>query len=215
MKPPTKRFRGRSYSSCGDADLLQLALAHDGDAVAHRHRLDLVVGDVDGRRAEVALELRDLGAHLHAELRVEVRERLVHQERGRLAHDRPAHRDPLALSAGERARLALEEGVEAEHPRRLLHPLVDLVLVHLLQLQAEGDVVVDGEVRVERVALEDHRDVAVARRDVVDDAVADLELTLGDVLEPGDHPERCRLAAARGADQDHELTVVDHRGSDR
>ena len=34
-------------------DLLQLALAHHGDAVAHRHRLDLVVGDVDGRRSEV------------------------------------------------------------------------------------------------------------------------------------------------------------------
>ena len=37
-------------------DLLQLALPHDGDAVAHRHRLDLVVRDVDRRRAEVALE---------------------------------------------------------------------------------------------------------------------------------------------------------------
>ena len=38
------------------------------------------------------------------------------------------------------------------------------------QLQAEGHVVVDAHVRVERVVLEDHRDVAVLRRDVVDDA---------------------------------------------
>ena len=38
------------------------------------------------------------------------------------------------------------------------------------QAQAEGDVVVDGHVRIERVVLEHHRDVAIARRHVVDDA---------------------------------------------
>ena len=36
--------------------LLQLAAAHDGHAVAHGHRLDLVVGDVDRCRVELALE---------------------------------------------------------------------------------------------------------------------------------------------------------------
>ena len=90
-------------------DLLELALAHDRDAVAHRHRLDLVVRDVDRRHAELVLQARDLGAHVHAELRVEVRERLVHQVGLGLAHDRAAHRDALALAARERARLALEE----------------------------------------------------------------------------------------------------------
>ena len=175
--------------------LLQLALAHHGDPVAHRHRLDLVVRDVDGGRAEVALELRDLRPHLHTQLRVQVGERLVHQECRRLAHDRAAHRDPLALTAGERARLPLEEALEAQDLRCLLDSLVDLRLRHLLQLQAEGDVVVDGQVRIERIALEDHGDVAIARGHVVDHAIADLEHALGDVLEAGDHPERCRLAA--------------------
>ena len=46
-------------------------------------------------------------------------------------------------------------------------------------------------------------------RALVDDLVADLELALGDVLEPGDHPQRGRLAAARRADEDHELAVGD------
>ncbi len=41
------------------AVLLEFALADDGDAVAHRHGLDLVVGDVDRRHAEVALDARD------------------------------------------------------------------------------------------------------------------------------------------------------------
>ena len=90
-----------------------------------------------------------------------------------------------------------------------LHAALDLVLRHLLDLQAEGDVLVHRQMRVERVALEDHRDVSVARRHVIDDPVADQEPAARDVLEPGDHPQRGRLAAARRADEDHELPVVD------
>ena len=163
MKPPTNRLTGRSYSSCGVVHLLQLALAHDGDAVAHRHRLDLVVRDVDRRHAEVVLQPRDLRAHLHAQLGVEVGERLVHQEGLRLAHDRAAHRHALALAAREVARLAIEQRLEVEDARGVRDALLDLVLRHLLDAQAEGDVLVHAEVRVERVALEHHRDVAVAR----------------------------------------------------
>ncbi len=37
---------------------------HDGDAGGERHRLDLVVGDVDRRLVEPLIELLDLGAHL-------------------------------------------------------------------------------------------------------------------------------------------------------
>ena len=112
------------------ADLLQQARAHDGDPLAHRHRLDLVVGDVDHRGAQALVEARDLGAGLHAQLRVEVGERLVHQEHRRLAHDRPAERDALALAAGELLGLALEQRLELEGRGGLVDPLVDVGLGH-------------------------------------------------------------------------------------
>ena len=48
MKLATKRFGGPLVDLERRADLLELAVLHHGDAVAHRHRLDLVVGDVDG-----------------------------------------------------------------------------------------------------------------------------------------------------------------------
>ena len=191
------------------SDLLELALPHDGDPVAHRHGLDLVVRHVDGRRSQIALETADLGAHLDAELRVQVRERLVHEEGLRIAHDRAPHRDALALAARERARLALEERLEPEDVGCLVHAPVDLVLLLALEPEAESDVVVDAQVRIERVALEDHRDVAVLRRDVVDDALADPDHALGDVLEAGHHAKSGRLAAAGRADEDHELPVLD------
>ncbi len=82
-------------------------------------------------------------------------------------------------------------------------------LLELAQLEAEREVVVDRHVRVERVALEDHRDVAVLRRHVVDDPVADEHPPVADVLEPG-HAAQCGgLSAARWPDEDQELPVLD------
>ena len=107
-------------------DLLEDSLAHHRDPVAHRHRLDLVVRHVDRGRAEARLELEDLGARLHAESSVEVRERLVHEERRRLAHDGATERDALPLPARKLLRLALEQLPELEDVRRLAHAPIDL-----------------------------------------------------------------------------------------
>ena len=56
--------------------------------------------------------------------------------------------------------------------------VVDLVLRHLLQLEPERHVVEHGHVRIQRVVLEHHGDVALLRRHVVDDAVADAHCSL-------------------------------------
>src|SRR4051794_36252585 len=96
-----ERVRGRLVDLARRADLLDFPFAHDGDAMAHRHRFDLVVGYVDRGRAERGLEFRDFGAGLDAEFRVEIGERLVEEKDGGLADDRAPDRDALALSARE------------------------------------------------------------------------------------------------------------------
>ncbi len=159
--------------------------------------------------SEPLLQLEDLGARLHAEGGIEVRERLVHQECLGLAHDRPAERDTLALPAGELLGLPLQHGVELERLRSALDAAVDLRLRQLLVSQAEGQVVVHGHVRIERIRLEDHGDVARSRRDVVHDPVADEDPAARDLLEAGEHPERRRLAAAGRPDEHEELAVLD------
>ena len=63
--------------------------------------------------------------------------------------------------------------------------------------------------RVERIRLEHHRDVALPRSDVVDDPLADEDPPLGHVLEPGEHPQRSRLPAAGRTDEDEEFPVDD------
>src|SRR5262249_32626514 len=88
------------------ADLLHNAAAHDDDAVAKRHRLDLIMGDIDRSRVESAVQLLELDTHLNAELRVEIGKRFVEQENLRVADDGAAECDTLALPAGKLSRLA-------------------------------------------------------------------------------------------------------------
>ena len=183
----------------GRGDLLEEPAPHHRNTVAHRHRLGLVVRHVDGRHTEVALDARDLGSHLDAELRVEVRERLVHEERLRVTHDRSSHRDPLALAAGERARLLLQRLREPENPCRFADATIDLVLREPAHLQCEAHVPMRIHVRIERVVLKDHRDVAILRRKVVHDLPVDLHRAGGDRLEARNHAERRRLPAPRWA----------------
>ena len=63
--------------------------------------------------------------------------------------------------------------------------------------------------RVERVVLEDHGDVAILRRIEIDHLVADADLAGGDILEAGHHAQQRRFAAAGRADQRDELAVLD------
>src|SRR6185503_15431382 len=74
-------------------------------------------------------------------------------------------------------------------------------------------VLANGEVGVERVALEHHRDVAVLGVEVVHHPAGDRDLAAGDVLEAGEHAQQRRLAAARRSDQHHELAVGNFEGN--
>ena len=91
------------------ADLLDQPRPQHHDAVGQRHRLDLVMRDIDHGNAERAVELGDLDAHLCAQFGIEIGKRLVEQKQLRMAHDGPADRDALALAAGKLARLALKQ----------------------------------------------------------------------------------------------------------
>src|SRR5262249_20791598 len=143
-----------------------------------------------------------------AELRVEVRERLIEQEDRRLAHHRARERDALALAAGELARLALEQMADAEKPGGPVDLLPERRSLDMLRLQRERDVVENGHVRVERVALEDHCDLPRARRQIVHNLAADQELAGARRLEARDHAQHRRLAAARRAQEHEELAVA-------
>src|SRR2546430_1186692 len=123
------------------------------------------------------------------------------------ANSAPFDLSRLALAARERARPFVQRLHEAKDAGRVCHPRLDLSLRKLPHPKREPHVPGRRHVGVEGVVLEDHRNVAIFRGNLVDDLAADPDLAVGDVLEPSDHAERAGLAAAGGADQDDELTV--------
>ena len=189
--------------------LLDATVVEQADPVRHRERLDLVVRHVDRGRAEPLLEALDLRAHRHAQLRVEVGQRLVHEERGRFADDRPGEGDPLALPAGELARSARQEVVHLEGARDPQDGVLPLPRVDLAHLERVGDVLGHGQVGVQGVALEDHGDVTASRRAVRHVLPGDDHAAGGRAFQACDDPQRRRLAAARRSEQHDELAVLD------
>ncbi len=188
-------------------DLLDPAVAHHDHPVGERHRLDLIVGDVDRGRRHPLVQLLHLCSHLHTQLCVEIGQRFVEQEHLRIADDRASHRDPLALAARQLPRPAPEVILDVEDPGCILDTPADFVLRPFAIKQPERHVLVHRHMRIERVILENHRDVAVLGLQIVDDAAVDRDGAGRDVLESGDHSQQGRLPATRWTDEDEEFLV--------
>jgi len=168
------------------------------------------VGDVDSRDAQFLLDALEFGPHLRPQLRVEVRQRLVHEEHLRVPDDGATQCDPLLLAARELLRTVVEQLRDLQQARGLFDPLPGfLVAVLVGEPESERHVLPDGHVGVQRVVLEDHRDIAVLWADVVDDVVTDGNLAGSDRLQTGGHPQRRGLPTARGPDHDEKLAVLD------
>ncbi len=193
----------------GGGELGGVALVENEQSVAEGHGLYLVVGDVEAGDTEAALQAADLAAHLDAKLGIEVGEGFVEQEEPGLADDGAAHGDALALAAGELAGLAGEERADFELVGRLFDAAADFRAGKAANTQAVGHVVEHGHVRIERIVLEHHGDVASGGVGGGDVAAIKDDPAGGGLFEAGDDPEQGGFAAAGGADDDEHLAVVE------
>ncbi|EAQ04057.1 phenol hydroxylase, putative [Pseudooceanicola batsensis HTCC2597] len=189
--------------------LLDPAGIHDHQLVGQRHRLELIVRHVDRRGSQPLLQIADLDPRLHPQLGIEVRQRLVEEKGGRLAHDGAPHGDALPLTAGELPGLAAQIVLQPQGLRRLAHRRVDGGLRLAPVAQPVGHVVVYAHVRVERIVLEHHRDVALDRLEFVHAAPGDPDFAPRDGLQSRHHAQQGRLAAARRPDQHAKFTRGD------
>ena len=127
----------------------------------------------------------------------------------RLANNRAGERDALPLAARKLARPAFEQFADFQQVRDPADASFDVAFRGPAHAQRIGDVFGHGHMRIERVVLKYHGDVAPARGYVIYALGADEYVAPGRVFEPREHPERRSLAAPRRAEQHYELARPD------
>ena len=188
--------------------LLNAAVIQNRDLVGDGHCLFLIVRDDDGGDARLLLHAADFVADFDLEARVEVAHRFVEQQHVRLLDQRARHGNALLLAAGKLGRLAVEQILDLQHLGNLARLFITLGLLHALLLEREGDVVDDLQMRIQRVGLEHHADVAVFRLELRHILIAEKDFAGSRLQQAGNAVERRRLAAAGRAEQRDEGGIL-------
>ncbi len=144
------------------AALHHAAVMHDDDGIGKGQRLGLVMGDVDHREIELAMQRLEFRAQLPFQFGIDHRQRLVEQHSGDVGANEAASERNLLLGVRRQPRrLAVEPGREIEQIGDLLDPRVDLGLRHAAVLQGECEVLTHRHGVVDHRKLEHLRDIAL------------------------------------------------------
>ena len=189
--------------------LLDDPLVHDGDTVADRQGLALVVGDIHRGDSRSFLDGPDRSTHLDAKLRVQVGKGLVHQQHVGLDDDGPGKGDTLLLAAGHVLGLPVAKRGNLHHVEHLLHAPCLLRILDVPLFQTERHILERRHMGEHGIVLEDHADVPLVAGDVVDALPVEEEIASLDGIETGNHAQQRGLAASRRAEQREELTLLD------
>ena len=138
MMPRMSRGRGM-VMMCSPAICAGAPRQHQR-AVAERDRLGDVVGDEDDGLAAEVPEPQQVLLQLHAGLRVERAERLVHQDDRRIVDQRADQRGALAHAAGQLMRIVVLEAGEADGADQHLGARARLVVEPALDVEREQHV---------------------------------------------------------------------------
>ena len=174
-EPGDERTRRPHEDLLGRAELLDAARIDDRDPVGERQRLLAIVRDVDGSDADALLQRAELVAEFEPDLVVEVRHRLVEQQKRRVDGERAAQRDALPLPARQLRHRSRPETLELEQLEHLGDARRDRVLLPAAHHESVADVGGDRHVRPQRIRLEHHRRVALLGRQRRDVAAVDAD----------------------------------------
>ena len=153
------------------------------------------------------VDLGQLSSHGCTELGVQVGQRFVQQEYLGVTNDCTTQSNTLLLTTGQSLGLTVEQMGDIKYASSFLNASLDLFLGSLVQLQTECHVLKYGHMRIQSVVLEHHRDLSVLRCYIIDQTVADEELTLGDLLQACDHTQGGGLTTT-GRTYEHDKFLV-------
>ena len=166
-----------------------MAVMQHDNFLRHRHRFNLIMGDIHNGRTKFAMQPHQLGAHLHAQFCIQIRQRFIKQNHFGSFHNSAADRHALTLPARQRRWLAVQQMLQFEHFGGFQYPLLNFGLVDLFQGQGKTDILCHRHMRIQGIRLKHHGNFALIRRHMVHRLPADLQLAAADIFEAGNHPQ--------------------------
>ncbi len=197
----------------GGADLLDLALAHDAEAIGQFEGFFLIMGDEDRGVAGAVVHFAQPLAQLAADLGIKRAKGLVEQQHGGLDGEGPGERDALALAARELVGIALFEARELDQIEQLHGAAADLAGGRAggarAHLEAERDVLEDRHMAEQRIVLEHEADIALLDGLFRGIGIAKEYLAGGGHFQARNEPQQRGLARAGWPQQRDQFTRTD------
>jgi hypothetical protein len=155
------------------------------------------------------LQALNLGAHVQAELSVEITQGFIKQQQVWFFNERPSQGHTLLLSTRKLRRFALQQVLQLHERRNMFDLVLDDSARLTLDTQGKGEILINAQVRIERIALKHHANIALAGWEIVDDPSIEAQRTTGRAIDAGQHQERGRLATATGSEQGQKFSLGD------
>ena len=126
-------------------------------------------------------------AHIDAQLRIEVRKRLIEHKHPGITHDSAANGHTLPLAAGELLRFTIQQVRELQRFGHHFHLATDLRFRHFIHFQPIAHILRHRHVRIERIGLKNHRHAAAGGDHIVHHLIANQHFPVTDLFQPGNH----------------------------
>ena len=191
------------------AYLLDIAVVHDNDAVAHGEGFLLIVGNVDEGQLQLLLYAAELYLHLLSQLQVKSPQRLVKEQHLGVIHQSAGNGDTLLLTSRKTVYGTLLKAHKVHQLKHFAYALHYLLFGSVLHAESEGDVLIDVEVGEKCISLEYGVDVALVGRNSVYALAVEKHVSAGGLKKACDYAESGGLSAARRPEKGNELLILD------
>ena len=144
---------------------------------------------------------------LVSQLRVQIGQRLIHQEYLWFLDQRPPQGHTLLLSAGQVPGLPVLVFIQVQIFCSILNPLVNLVQGNLFHFQPESHVLINRHVGIQRIGLKYHGNVPVFGKHIVHMDPVNVNVPIRYGLKTCNHTQQ-RCLSASGRPQQHAEIIV-------
>ena len=156
------------------------------------------MGDKNKGDAQLFVHILQFQLHLLTHLIIQGAQGLVQQQYLRLIDNGSGNGYPLLLSAGQGLYTSLFKALQINHFQSVLHLFVHGLLVQLFQFQTECHIIINIQMRKQRIFLENGIDRSLVGRKLTDVLAVQQNFTCGRDFKASQHAQNRSLTATGG-----------------